>query len=141
MGLLDDLLGGSESSEKSGSTTPLRVSLGFTPFRLAAMKVGSTTLIVRVTNITNQEQLVSFDVLVPKKELIGFEPTVINKHIEKRVGKIEPGETREVTVTIWSTNQTKAGNYPVEVNAYAHYLDYSKVIQSVKTNTNLRVVW
>jgi uncharacterized membrane protein len=141
MGFLDSLIGTQKVSEEvRKSVAPLRVSINFTPFRLAAMRDGSVNLIVRITNTTKDVQLVSFEVLLPKQEMIGFDPTALNKYIEKKVGEIAPNETKEVAVTIWGTNQTKANNYPVEVTVYSHYLNYDKVINYVKKKAILRVV-
>lgn len=143
MGLFDGLLGGNSpvaSEEVKSSSSPFRISLAFIPFRLAAMRDGSVNLIVRVTNATNEKQLVSFEVLLPRKELLGFDPTAINKYTDKKIGDLGPGETKEVAITIWGTNQTKENDYPVDLTIYSHYLDYTKVINYVKKRVTLRVV-
>ncbi len=157
MGFLDSLLGeeekrfGKEGAKRSKEAkvsdaskrvpaVPFRVSTSFLPLRLSAMKANSVNLVVRLTNITNDSQLVSVDVLLPRKELVGFDPACINKMTEKKVGEVQPGETKEVSIPVWASNQTAAGDYMLDISAYAHYQDYNKVYASVKRKTSLRVV-
>ena len=140
MGFLDFLMGkegGEIAAKETGA--PFKVSLSFLPLRLSAMKKNSVNLVVKVTNLTNDEKMVSVDALLPPNSLVGFDQMCINKNIEKRLGKLNGRETKEVQVEIWANNQTKSGNYPVEVRAYSHYLNYNKVINYVKKNTMLRV--
>ncbi len=161
MGFLDSLLGDEEKrfgkgSKDSGNdakvpasasdaskrvpVVPFKISTSFLPLRLTAMKANSVNLVVRLTNITNDPQLVSVDVLLPRKELIGFDPACINKMTEKKVGEVSPGETKEVSIPVWASNQTSAGDYMLDVSAYAHYQDYNKVYASVSRKASLRVV-
>lgn len=141
MSFLDSLLKGEEEkSYGGGGGTPFKVSISFLPLRLAAMKDNRVNMTVRVTNLSGEDQIVSVDATLPRNQLVGFEPTCINKMIEKKVGQLKPSETTEVTLPIWGNNQTKDGNYPIDVTVYAHYLDYSKVISSVRKSVSLRVV-
>jgi uncharacterized membrane protein len=158
MGFLDSLLGEEEkklgkqgASEKEEQfreehagkrvpVIPFRVSTSFLPLRLSAMKANSVNLEVRLTNVTNDPQLVSVDVMLPRKELLGFDPACINKMSEKRIGEVAPGETKQVSIPIWASNQTPSGDYGLDVSVYAHYQDYNKVFASVQRKTNLRVV-
>jgi len=160
MGFLDSLLGEEErvvqkgeklarrKEEESESSqaakrvpqVPFMVSTSFLPLRLSAQKSNSVNLVVRLKNITNDPQLVSVDVMLPRKELLGFDPACINKMTEKRIGEVAPGETKEVSVPVWANNQTAAGDYGLDVSVYAHYQDYNKVFSSVNRKTSLRVV-
>lgn len=143
MGFLDSFLGEDEG-EKSYSapkdSTAFRISMNFVPLRLSAMKSNKVDLLVRVTNISDDEHMLSVDVHAPRSALIGFDRTCINKAVEKRVGKIAPGETKEVAIPVWGTHQTKAHDIPLDVKAYAHYLDYDKVLSQAKKRTVLRIV-
>jgi hypothetical protein len=154
MGFLDSLLGeGSKADVKrkeeefkaaeAGKRVPdipFRVSTSFLPLRLSATKQNSVNLIVKLTNITNDPQLVSVDVMLGRKDLIGFDPMCINKATEKKVGQVGAGETKEVSIPIFASNQTGAGDYNLDISVYAHYQDYNKVYASVAKKTNLRVV-
>ncbi len=142
MGLLDNLLGGKRGNgeETTEAGSPFKISVGFLPVRLAAMKDNKVDMLLKITNTSEDNQLVSVDVMLPKKELVGFEPTCIKKHEEKKVGEIKSGETKEVVVTLWATNQTRQGTYQVGIHAYTHYQDYTKVVKSVKKIVTVRVV-
>ncbi len=146
MGMFDWLSG--EKKEESAKeitggkilAKPFQINLSFTPLRLSAKAKNSVNLVIRIKNLTKDPQLVSVDVLLPKNALIGFEPTCINKAMEKRLGEIMPGETKEVSVPIWASTQTEAGTHELGITAYAHYIGYEKVLNYMKTNTRLRIV-
>ena len=143
MGFLDSLLKGEEEKTEDygrSSGMPFKISLGFLPLRLAAMKDNKVNLTVRLTNTSGEPQLVSVDATLPRGPLLGFDPTCIHKTTEKKLGNLRPNETIEVVLPVWANNQTKEGNYPIEVTAYSHYLDYTKVINSMKKSISLRVV-
>ncbi len=140
MGFLESLMKSEEERPTEPSGTPFKVSLGFSPLRLTAMKDNKVNLVVRITNTSGDDQLVSVDAALPRNYLVGFEPTCIHKNIEKKVGKLQANDTTEIVLPIWGNNQTKEGNYPIQVTVYSHYLDYSKVLGSVRKNASLRVV-
>lgn len=141
MGFLDSILGKQEPSEElHGHGKPFGISMKFIPMRLISMKEGKVDLEIKITNLTKEPQLVSVDALLPKKILVGFDPTCINKHIEKRLGEVKAGETKIVAITIWSSNQTKTGEYPIELTFHSHYLDYKKVLNYMKRSATVRVV-
>ncbi|MEW6528562.1 MAG: hypothetical protein AB1391_01590 [Candidatus Micrarchaeota archaeon] len=162
--MLDDLLGAEKKSYKekiskvsSSSSTPdlnsntapnlqkiqtalpISMSIRFLPLRLAAKKDNRVDMIVTITNKTNEKQIVSFEALLPKTEMLGFNNTIIIKHAEKK-GVLEPNARTEFAIPIYSTTQTKEGNYTINVSAYVHYLDYSKIINYIKRTISLRVV-
>lgn len=140
MGILDDFFGSKKDDGKNATNALFKVSFGFSPVRLAAMKDNRVNFIINVSNLSGENQLVSLDVLLPKKELIGFEPTCIKKHEERKIGELKKGESKEIVVPIWATNQTKQGNYPIKVMLYSHYIDYTKVLKSMDKSTTIRVV-
>ncbi len=148
MGFLDSLLGDEKKSAASvqakefnsdKSTNPFAVSMGFSPLRLSAKSQSTVNLLVKVKNVSNSSQLVSVDVLLPKDCMIGFDPACINKAIEKRAGELKAGDTVEVSIPVWSNNQTKDGTYRVDVSVFAHYIGYDKVLSYIKKSTTLRV--
>lgn len=151
MGILDDLLGAEKKPYKEKPLvtlasnlrdiqSPISMSIRFLPLRLAAKRDNHIDMIVKITNNSNEKQLISFEALLPKTEMIGFDSTMISKHVEKKMGIIEPKASVEVTVIIYGTTQTKTGNYVISTSAYVHYLDYSKVINYIKRAISLRVV-
>jgi len=146
MGMFD-WLGGEKKEDTEKPVTggkilakPFRINLSFTPLRLNSKSKNSVNLVVKLTNLTKDVQLASVDVLLPKNAIIGFEPTCINKAMEKRLGEIRPGETVEASVPIWAGTQTGPGIHEIGVTAYAHYIGYEKVLNYMKTKTTLRIV-
>ena len=141
VGFLDSILGEEKPSEElHGHGKPFTISMKFIPMRLSAMREGKINLEIKIKNNTDEPQLVSIDALLPKKVLIGFDPTCINKHVEKRLGEIPARETKVADITVWSSNQTKEGEYPLELTIHSHYLDYNKVLNYMKRNAVVRVV-
>ncbi len=141
MGFWDSIMGNDKpgeapSDDKSGN--PFSVSVNFSPLRLSANNRSSVNLVVKVKNISKSPQLVSVDALLQKDAMIGFDPACINKAAEKRIGELKAGSEMEVPITIWSNNQTKEGNYSVEVTVYSHYIGYEKVLSYIKKSTSLR---
>ncbi len=148
MGAFDWLLGKKKEEGKSGKeitggrilAKPFKINLSFTPLRLSANSKNSVNLLIKIKNLTKDPQLVSVDILLPKNALIGFEPTCINKAMEKRTGEVMPDEIKEVSVPIWASTQTTPGTHEIGVTVYAHYIGYEKVLNYMKTKTTLRIV-
>lgn len=147
MGMFDWLKGEKEKKQEKKEITggkilakPFKITLSFTPLRLNSKTKNSVNLVAKVTNLTKDPQLVSVDVLLPKNALIGFEPTCINKAMEKRLGEVRPGESAQASIPIWASTQTGPGTHEIQVTAYAHYIGYEKVLNYMKTKTTLRIV-
>ncbi len=145
MGILDSILGKEDSgpepvAQTGNAATPFSVSLSFAPLRLAANKSSTVSLMVKVKNISGAPQIVSVDAMLPKNVMVGFDPACINKAVEKRVGELKAGETKDVAIQVWSNNQTRDGSYPVDVTVFAHYIGYDKVMSYIKKSTSLRAV-
>jgi len=144
MGFWDSMLGSDKDAQAKPqddrSANPFNVSVSFAPLRLSAKMRSSVDLVVKVKNISASPALVSVDALLPKDALIGFDPACINKAAEKRMGELKPGVSIDVPITIWSSNQTREGSYPVEVTVYSHYIGYDKVLSYLKKSTSLRAV-
>ncbi|MFH1222674.1 MAG: hypothetical protein V1492_06355 [Candidatus Micrarchaeota archaeon] len=119
---------------------PFYIITSFTPLRLTARKSNFVNLNVTVKNVTDDPQLVSVDVLLPKNAYMGFEPSCINKAYEKRVGELKPGDTVTAAIPIWAGTQTGAGEYEVGYTVFAHYIGYDKVLNYQKNKTRVRVV-
>jgi uncharacterized membrane protein len=146
MGILDSILGkdepaGAPAQSASGrSANPFAVTVSFAPLRLAAKKASSVNLVVKVRNMSGDAHLVSVDALLPKDAMLGFDPACINKAVEKRIGELKAGESRDIRIPVWSNSQTKEATYPVDVTVFAHYIGYEKVLSYIKKNTTLRAV-
>ena len=144
MGFLDDILGNEKESTPSSegigrSVNPLEVSMYFTPLRLSANRANSIELVVKVRNISAENQLVSVDAVLPRNCMIGFDPSCINKTAEKQAGELKPGQSVVVNIPVWANNQTKSNSYELAITAYHHYRHYDKVMGNVKRSLTLRV--
>lgn len=140
MGFWDSIVGSEQKPIQEKSGLIFNVSLSFSPLRLSANKRNSVHLLVKVKNLSSEQQLLSVDAFLPKDAMLGFDPAGINKVTEKRSGELKPGESVEVPIEIWANNQTKEGNYPIEVTVYSHYIGYDKVLSYLKKSASLRVV-
>lgn len=79
-------------------------------------------------------------ILVELPKSIGFDTVGLHKAKELRLGNLEAGKERDVSVTINANNQTPAGAYRLFVTLYAHYRDYAHVLNSVRKAVELRAV-
>ena len=143
MGFWISIRGGEKSDEELSdkkSLNPFAVSLSFAPMRLSANRRHAVDLLVKVRNVSPETHLLSVDALLPKDAMLGFDEACINKLTEKRVGELKSGDSVEVPITIWGSNQTKEGNYGVGVTVYSHYMDYDKVLSYTKKSASLRSV-
>jgi len=104
------------------------------------MRQGKLNLVVQIENTGSKPQLFSVDIVLPRQSMLGFDAAALSKVSENKLGEIAPREKKVTTVPIWTTNQTKPGEYPVEINVYTHYLDYNKVMHYVKKSATIRVV-
>ncbi len=118
----------------------LRVSAFFSPLRLTARKKNYVDLVVKIKNLSEEKQLVSFDAVLPSKVDVAFDETGLNKAVEQKVGWIEPGEEKEVSVRLWGSVTTSPCECPVELHVFSHYLNYNKVLGRLSKRIVLRVV-
>jgi hypothetical protein len=142
MGFFDFLgkKGGEGVSAVEKAKNPISIATKFTPLRMKAHRDDAVTLTVTVKNNLAQKQLISVDVLLPKDAKLGFDRMGIHKFHEGRLGEIAPGATVSFDVQVFGSTQTGAGGYEIELLAYSHYLNYSKVLNHVKKVANLRIV-
>lgn len=141
MGLFDWLVGKRETREmpqKSGK--PFRISYKFNPLRLKAHRDSKVTMSVEVENISGSKQLVSVDIGFPKGHKAGFDVSSSQKRHEARLGEMKAGEAKSFSVSVYGSPMTKTGEIPVEIIAYAHYLNYNKVLVQSKKSAMLRVI-
>ncbi len=118
----------------------LKFTYRFIPLRFSPKTDKFVGLVLTIYNNTDEEKLVSFDLEIKTKGLLGFDQNAIHKRAIKKVGKLIPGEKREIMVKIYGTNATKANDYDIEIVLNEHYLDYDKILTRYKKEISLRVV-
>lgn len=120
-----------------GGTT-YRLECEIHPFRLPAHKIDSVDMEVTVTNDFDRELLTSLVVEVPKG--LGFEQSALSQEREIRLGVMRPSETKMMKISVWGTQRTEPGLYPIKLYAISHYHDYGYVLNEVKRVVGLRAV-
>jgi uncharacterized membrane protein len=143
MGFLDFLSGG--KSEEGGQPAPsggkaFKLSYEFSPLRLKAHKDSKVAMTITVENTSNEKRLTSVDIEISGGNKIGFDVTSMKKHHEERMGELAPGASKTFSVTLYSSPLTKAGDVPLKLTAYSHYLNYNKVLEQAAKSARLRVI-
>jgi uncharacterized membrane protein len=143
MGLFDWLTGKrNEPAEETPvrGSKPFKLSHKFSPLRLKAHKDSKLAMSITVKNTSGSKQLVSVDVGLPKGNRIGFDVTSSQKQHEERLGEMAPGTTKTFSVNVHGGNLTKPGEVPIKITAYAHYLNYNKVLEQASKMVSLRII-
>ena len=135
------LTGTSTSAMSAMTQNPFEITMSLSPLRLSANKNEYIGLSMRIKNISSGDQLVSTDLMLNgNASMLGFDPACINKHTERKIGNLKPGESKDIAIQLWGNNQTKAGAYSVNISVFSHYQNFDKVLGSVKRNLTVRVV-
>ncbi|MFH1306745.1 MAG: hypothetical protein ABIH83_03790 [Candidatus Micrarchaeota archaeon] len=135
-----DKISKESDSEKGGSSraVPFTLSTSFRPVRLRARSENSCELVINLKNISNSDHICSVVVEIPKS--LGFDQMGLHKTKELRLGNLEAGKGRTLSVNISANNQTPSGTYRIFTTANSHYRDYTHLLNSVRKSVELRVV-
>lgn len=120
------------------NSAPYKLSTEWVPYKLYANRQNSTSLVVKLKNLSGEILLTSVVAELPKN--LGFDEMRVSKQRELRIGKMAPSEEKEVRFDVFSDLSSDVGDYTVTVTAIAHYLDYGHVINAVKKRTTISVV-
>ena len=137
MGIFD-IFGKKDAASDITKGSPYLVSTELVPYRLYARRNSSSTLIVRVKNVTKDILLTSIVGELPAK--IGFDEMSLSRQREQRIGEVQPGEQKEIKFNIYGNVGTDAGEYTMRITTIAHYRDYSHVLNAVKKSVAVSVV-
>lgn len=146
MSIIDKLLSVFQSKEgflekdlsPKAKASPFIVSNYFRPLRINSRKENSIDLIVKITNKTSQEQLCSFSLTTPTE--LGLDSTCLSKSKEFRLGILQPGQTKELSIPIYANSQTPPMVFKLVIKVYAHYQNYNRVLNVVQKTIELRAV-
>ena len=136
MGIFN-LFGKKDAVSELTKVSPYKLSTEWVPYKLYSNRKSSSTLVVRLKNVTNEILLTSVVAELPKQ--LGFEAVGLSKEREVRVGELPPGEEREVRLEVYSSMNTDPGDYTLNLTAMAHYRDYGHVLNAVKKKAVLEV--
>lgn len=137
MGILD-IFGKKDSAKGITKGPPYSVSTELTPYRLYAKRASSATLSVKVKNLTKDVLLTS--VVAESAGKIGFDEMLVSKQRELRIGDMQPGEQKEVSVNVYSGVGSDAGEYTITLTTIAHYRDYAHVLNALKKRIIVQLV-
>ena len=145
MGLFDWLSGGKKDEAQDEMAAPkgakpFKIDYEFSPLRLKAHKDSKVNMIVSLKNTSGAKQLISVDLELPKGNTTGLDVMSNQKHHEARLGEVNAGDTKKFSVTIHGNPTTKRGDFPIKITAYAHYLNYNKVLEQMSKTAKLRVI-
>ena len=133
-----DLFGKKEAAQEVGRALPYRVTSELVPYRLYANRKGSSLLLIRLKNLTNEPVMSSIVVEVPKG--LSLDSTGLSGAKELRMGTLAPGEEKEVRAEVHGDTGTDKGEYTLSITAFIHYRDYGHVLNAMKKKTLLEVV-
>ncbi|OIO26423.1 hypothetical protein AUJ14_01870 [Candidatus Micrarchaeota archaeon CG1_02_55_22] len=117
--------------------TPYTLTCETHPYSLQANTNDYVDLEVNLQNHGDVDELTAVVITVPKG--LGFERSAIQQQREVRLGYLKPGEKKFFKVTLWGTQRTNAGSYPIKIHAMAHYKDYAHVLKEVSKTITFRV--
>jgi uncharacterized membrane protein len=133
-----NIFGKRDVSSDLTKNSPFKLSTELVPYKLYANKNSSASLMVRVTNMTNEVLLTSVVAELPNQ--LGFDQMGVSKQREIRIGEIAPHEEKEVRFDLFSGMSSDPGEYTLMLTAIAHYRDYGHVVNAVKKRATLNVV-
>lgn len=118
----------------------IHVKYRFIPMRILAKSNSSVDLVFDVYNNTDRDVLLSFDFGVPKEARIGFDSTTSKKTHTVKMNKIEPFGKGNFFISLYSTSQTPAFEYPIAYRINYHLDNYESVIEQKVNRCYLKVV-
>ncbi len=135
---LFNLFGKQDVSDELEKPVPFHITTEFVPYRVSANRRGSTTLMLRVRNVTSEPVLTSVVLSVPKQ--LSVDQTGIIKEKEVRLGTLAPQEEKREKIDVFSDSGTDKGEYTLNLTAYIHYRDYGHVLNAMRKKTTLQSV-
>ena len=123
---------------QSASKLPLSINTEFVPYKLKAREKSSSTLIIRVKNLSDEFILSSVSVALPGQ--ISLDEMGLEKRKDVKIGELKPKEEKESKIEIHSGVGTEKGDYTISLTAYVHYRDYSHVANAVKKRDTITAV-
>jgi hypothetical protein len=131
------IFGKKESGAQEGEA-PYLIRTEFVPYKLKSNMKSSTTMSIKVRNLSKEPVMGSILIEVPKQ--LNFENNLFAKRKELRFGQLGPSEEKNAAVEIFSDVGTDKGEYTISVTAFVNYRDYSYVENAVKKTAIIEAV-
>lgn len=136
MGIFN-IFGKRDATSELTRASPFRLATEWSPYAIYANRNNSTTLYIRLKNLTSETLLTSVVLELPNN--LAFDNMGMAKEREIRLGDLGGDEEKEVKVEVFGGMKSDPGEYTVTLTAIAHYRDYGHVLNAVKKRTSLRV--
>lgn len=133
-----DIFGKKDARKDLEKKYPFLVTTEWVPYKLYAKKRSSSTLYIRIKNLTKEVVLTSLALELPNK--LGFEDMGLAKEREIRLGEIGVDEERELKFNISNSLDADKGEYTLVLAVMAHYRDYGHVMNMVRKRISVQVV-
>jgi len=134
----DELFGKKDVGKELTRGIPYELTTRVLPFRMDSKSKQPVHLEIEIKNILEEPLLTSIVVQVSKA--FGLDAMGLSTTREIRLSYIHPNEKKQISVDIYPSARTKAGEFPVQVTAYSHYRDYSHILNYERKRISLRVV-
>jgi hypothetical protein len=119
----------------------LKISHSLLPLRLSTRGPDNTAdLTITVHNTAEEEKIVSVDINILSKGLLGFDRTMVHRKATKNLGTIPPHGESSFIARVFCSPQTEQGSYSMQIVAFDHYLDFEKVLDKTSKTFDIRVV-
>jgi len=133
-----NIFGKKDSSSDLMKSLPYKLFYEWVPYKLYSDRKSSSSLFLRVRNLTKDILLTSIVVELPKQ--LSFDEIGVSKEREVRLGELQPNEEKEARIDVFNGMNADPGDYTVLLTAIAHYRDYGHVINALKKRTTISVV-
>lgn len=107
------------------------------PFRLSINSRKPISLRTEITNNSEEAKKVSLKFMVSRD--LSVERTGLANVLEKKIGLIEPKETKLLYLDIYTKTQSVPRNYPGRLLVYEHYNDYDYIDKEYKKELSIKV--
>ncbi len=118
----------------------IRFFYRFIPLRFSPKADKYVGMVITVENRSEEPKLLSADVVIKTQGQLGLDPSAVHKKGIKKIGRLNPGEKKEVMVKIYALPTAQPGEYEIDLYLNEHYLDYDKILARWKKEATLRVI-
>jgi len=118
--------------------SPYDLKVSFSPLRMRKGDDKPVQMNVIVKNLEADQNLTSVLIEIPGS--VGFDRTGFVNRKELRIGKMEPGEEKSITIDLFTNAKSEPGSHIVKVTANKHYRGYSHILENSKKETTVRIV-
>ncbi|MCL4403305.1 MAG: hypothetical protein M1500_03910 [Candidatus Marsarchaeota archaeon] len=125
-------------SEDLTKKSPYRIMTEWMPYKLYSGKKSTSSLTIKLKNMTGEALLTSVVAEVPKQ--LGFDEIGLTKQKEVRLGYLAPEEEKEVRIDVYNSSGADPGDYTVSLTAIAHYRDYGHILNAIRKRAMISVV-